>query len=114
MKHFFAILCICLFIALTIGACSKFDSDNKNQNFDVTLAKGWFDNIYKNSTDWFFLYKREPGIVSLNWDSTKYQKIGNLEIIEVPITKPTRITLVKKSGYTQADMVLNSKQQPHK
>ncbi|MEO5562432.1 MAG: hypothetical protein ABIR18_03335 [Chitinophagaceae bacterium] len=89
IKTILLILCSSItIVTLSIISCQKkSDAENLDTKFDSSDAKEWYYGTFKKSNEWLSYDSKTLGPKSPDWKYNTYRKVGNMEIIEFPLTK---------------------------
>jgi len=92
--------------AVIIVACQKADrhSEALSNVFGVSAAKEWYYGTFKKSSEWLQYDSEALGVKLPDWKRGKYQKVGEMEIVEFPLIR------VKGEFFIRASVNLSPEQ----
>jgi hypothetical protein len=90
----------CFFIFLSVAilvACRKTDQGPQQDIFDSAAAKEWFYGSFRKSAEYRSVNTTTAGQKLPNWETGRYKKLGNTEIVEFDLTEQKKTVVLKPS-----------------
>lgn len=86
----FLILLITLFFACKPSVLEG----SSNEEFSVNAAKEWYYGVFKKSAEYALNNIKLKGDKSPTWNNAKYEKFGDIEVIEIPLSMERKLVSV--------------------